>query len=194
MSDDLLSKYEEFYSIAESVPVTVIPCAESFSLPSYEEFEQEIPEVFRLANDIRTVDQNSALALRGLGDIAKVIQDVLHQQNTKLNLLLGYVLSKEDQESHRFLTLEFGGGGFKFKASKGAFELGDIAQVKLFLRDIAAAVYGYGEIAQVEADHEHDLVTVAFTLIREDDQELIVRASLHAQSRLLKKRAESRKG
>ncbi|CUS49317.1 MAG: hypothetical protein HLUCCO02_04705 [Idiomarinaceae bacterium HL-53] len=196
MSDNALSRYQEFYSIAEAVPVSVIPCAQNFTLPSYEAFENEIPEVFRLANDIRTVDQNSAQALRGLGEIAKVIQDVLHQQNTKLNLLLGYVLSKEDQESHRFLTLEYGGGGFKFTAPLAEFAVGQIVQVKLFLREIAAAIYGYAEIAEVEpsSSAESEAVTAAFTLVREDDQELIVRASLHAQSRLLKKRSESRKG
>ncbi|RTE86939.1 MULTISPECIES: PilZ domain-containing protein [Gammaproteobacteria] len=194
MSDSALARYQEFYCIAEAVPVSVIPVTAEQVPDSFEVFESEVPEVFRLANDIRAVDQNSAQALRGLGDIAKVIQDVLHQQNTKLNLLLGYVLSREDDSDHRFQTLEYGGGGFKIEAPANSFKEGDLAQVKLFLRDIAAAVYAYAEVAEVTASGEQQQVTLAFNLIREDDQEIIVRASLHAQSRLLKKRAEDRKG
>lgn len=194
MSNDALARYQEFYCIAEAVPVSVIPVAESQIPEDFETFESEVPEVFRLANDIRAVDQSSAQALRGLGDIARVIQDVLHQQNTKLNLLLGYVLSREDEHDHRFKTTEYGGGGFQFKTEKDSFQLGQFAQVKLFLRDIAAAVYAYAEVAAVESEDSQDKVTMVFTFIREDDQEIIVRASLHAQSRLLKKRAEERKG
>ncbi|MCC5856241.1 MAG: PilZ domain-containing protein [Idiomarina sp.] len=187
-----LERYQEYYAIQEPVPLSVIPMPADFTLPEWDDFEQEIPEVFRLANDIRTVDLNTSRALRGLGDFAEILNDILHQQNTKLNLLLGYILSREDDAEHRYTTLEYGGGGVRFIDEDSALELGTNVQVKLFLRDIAAAVYAYADVAAIETTDEGTLITAAFTRIRDDDREIIVRASLHAQSRLLKKRAEER--
>ena len=55
----------------------------------------------------------------------------------------------------------------------------------------ASAVYCYTEVVAVEKkDNEHYQYTMLFTSIRTTDQELVVRASLHAQTRQLKKRQE----
>ena len=55
----------------------------------------------------------------------------------------------------------------------------------------ASAVYCYTEVVAIEKqDNDHYQYTVLFTSIRNTDQELIVRASLHAQTRQLKKRQE----
>ena len=45
-------------------------------------------------------------------------------------------------------------------------------------------------MAVEKQDSEHYQYTMLFTAIRTTDQELIVRASLHAQTRQLKKRQE----
>ena len=187
-----LERYQEYYTIPEAVPLTVTPLDANFQLPDWDTFEAEIPEVFRLANDIRTIDLNAAASLRGLGPLAEPLMALLNQQNTKLNLLLGYVLSREDSPDERYLSTEYGGGGVRYLHDDSELELGQAVQLKLFLREIAAAIYAYADVAEIKDTEKGRLITLAFTRIRDDDREIIVRASLQAQTRLLKKRAEER--
>lgn len=187
-----LERYQEYYAIPEAVPLTVTPLDANFQLPDWDTFEAEIPEVFRLANDIRTIDLNAAASLRGLGPLAEPLMTLLNQQNTKLNLLLGYVLSREDSPDERYLSTEYGGGGVRYLHDDSELELGQAVQLKLFLREIAAAIYAYADVAEIKDTEKGRLITLAFTRIRDDDREIIVRASLQAQTRLLKKRAEER--
>jgi len=65
---------------------------------------------------------------------------------------------------------------------------------KLFLQHEASAVYCYSEVVAIEKqDNEHYQYTLLFVSIRDSDQELVVRASLHAQTRQLKKRQQLEK-
>jgi len=55
-------------------------------------------------------------------------------------------------------------------------------------------VYCYSEVVAIEKqDNEHYQYTLLFVSIRDSDQELVVRASLHAQTRQLKKRQQLEK-
>jgi len=188
-----LERYQEYYAIRDVVALTVTPLANNVELPDESDFIAEIPEVFRLANDIRNVDLNAVASLRGLGALAEPLMTLLNQQNTKLNLLLGYVLSREDTPDARHQSYEYGGGGVRYLDNNSALQLGQHVKLKIFLREIAAAIYAYADVAAIDSTANGDtLITLAFTRIRDDDREILVRASLQAQTKLLKKRAEER--
>lgn len=199
MSDNQLTaleQYKEYYSIPDVVPMNVLPIPEQQTIPNWDAFEQEIPDVFRLASELHTTDSAAIVALRHLGDIAEMIVQVLQQQNAKLNLLLGYVLRNEDNPEFRQHSIEFGGGGVRYIDNETLLKVGQQTQLKLFLHKAAhnstAAIYSYAEVANIETTPQGQAITLAFSRIRDDDREIMVRASLHAQSRLLKKRAEER--
>ncbi|RUO44397.1 hypothetical protein CWE15_04275 [Aliidiomarina taiwanensis] len=191
-----LERFNEYYSIQDSLPMTVCALPDSQTTPTWEAFEQEVPDVFKLASELHSFDTETHNALRRLGELGELIHTILHQQNTKLNALLGYVLRNEDHPEQRQSTLAFGAGGVQYMDNQATFELGQPLLLKLFIpastQHSMAAIYSYAEVAAIEESDQGRIITLAFTRIREDDRELLVRASLHAQTRLLKKRAENR--
>lgn len=191
-----LERYQEYYSIADVVPMNVHLLPPQQALPDWDTFSQEIPDVFRLASELHSADTSSTAALRHMGEAAELIAQVLQQQNIKLNLLLGYVLRNEDRPEQRQHTLELGGGGVRYLNHDSELVLGQQVQLKLFLtsalHSLAAAIYAYAEVAAIENTDKGQIITLSFSRILDSDREIIVRASLHAQSRLLKKRAEER--
>ncbi|MCO4320402.1 PilZ domain-containing protein [Aliidiomarina quisquiliarum] len=191
-----LERYQEYYSIADVVPINVQPLALQQALPDWDTFNQEIPDVFRLASELHSAETSSMAALRHMGEAAELIAQVIQQQNRKLNLLLGYVLRNEDHPEQRQQTIELGGGGVRYLNHNSELVVGQQVQLKLFLTSAqhsqAAAIYAYAEVAALEATEKGQLVTLAFSRILDSDREIIVRASLHAQTRLLKKRAQER--
>ncbi len=199
MSDNQLTaleRYQEYYSIPDVVPMNVLPIPQQQPIPDWDAFEQEIPDVFRFASELHSADTATAAALRHLGDVAELIVQVLQQQNNKLNLLLGYVLRNEDDAQLRQHSIEFGGGGVRYIDNESTLVVGQQVQLKLFLytsaNNISAAIYAYAEVATIESTPQGQVITLVFTRILDDDREVIVRASLHAQTRLLKKRAAER--
>lgn len=191
-----LERFNEYYSIQDSLPMTVCALAGTQTLPSWEQFEHEMPEVFRLAAELHSFDTDTHKALRRLGEVGELMQHILQQQNNKLNTLLGYVLRNEDDPEHRQTTVAFGAGGVCYRDDKTPLELGQNLLLKLFIpaspQQSMAAIYTYAEVAALESNEQGRLITLSFTRIREGDRELLIRASLQAQSRLLKKQAESR--
>ena len=71
------------------------------------------------------------------------------------------------------------------------YELGQTFRTKLFLQHEASAIYCYTELVAIEkCDDDKYQYTLLFTAIRDADQDLVVRAALHAQTRQLKKRQQ----
>ena len=105
---------------------------------------------------------------------------------------MSHILASEQPEDNAMYCDSYGGGGVKFTTDK-EYSLGQSFRTKLFLQYEASAVYCYSEVIAVDKlDDNKFQYTLLYTAIRDSDQELIVRASLHAQTRQLKKRqAES---
>lgn len=196
-SAEALLQYEEYYAIRERLDINVVPLPQPQTLPSEDDFTAHVPEVFRLASELQIVDAVALAQLRNLGDAAKVISDLLNQQNRKLNALLGYLLRREDQPEQRKTAFEYGGAGVGFY-SQTPYPVGELIELKLFMPAESAALYTIAEVIRcqpTEQTNEGDdcfQVTALFQRITDEDRELMVKASLHAQSRLLKKRANER--
>ena len=104
------------------------------------------------------------------------------------------MLRNEDDAAHRFSGKEYGGGGIRV-VSDAQLEVGQIFQAKLFFKQEALAIYCYTRLESSEPLDNSDqfLCTLSFERIREEDKELLIRASLHAQSRQLKERSKQRR-
>lgn len=181
----------EYFQIDYLANASIIPVA---NLPEQDDFEQNTPLLFRLASEIATLEQSALRPLRHLGDVANELHNYLKIQSRKIDLMMSYILSQEDGDDVRYRTAKLGGGGFSFHSQK-QFQLGDLAQVKLFLHEEAAAIYCFAEVVKIErlskANAESDeayLNHMLFRRIRDEDRETLVRASLHAQTKQLKKR------
>ena len=105
--------------------------------------------------------------------------------------MMSFILHQQDEPDHRFSTIKLGGGGVIIK-SPTAMEIGSQAELKLFLDTEAAAIFCYGEVITCENVEDSYHIAFVFNSIREQDQELLVRASLHLQTQQLKKRAQDK--
>ncbi|MDP7591092.1 MAG: PilZ domain-containing protein [Litorilituus sp.] len=178
-----LIKYHEFFSIKSKFSINILPIDEKNS-QSYEHFIACMPTPFKMANDISTIDQSALRPLQSLSGVASQLVEFLNHQSEKINLLMGYILSQQDEEQNRFQGVEFGGGGLSFLASN-IFDIGQFLEMKIFLLAENCAVYCYGEIIEITPKGEHYHHKAIFHFIREDDREVLVRTSLHEQSKQL---------
>ena len=187
-----LTQFNEFFSIEHPFSVN-ISLIDSNKIPDNKTFIQQIPLPFKIASDIVTLDQTALKPLQNIGNSANQLVEYLHHQTKKIDLLVGYIISQQDNEQQRFQGIKFGGGGIIFKTTQH-FNLGDILELKIFLQNNTYAVYCIGEIIEyLDAEEKEEKTTklypkqykVVFHLIREEDREALVRNSLHEQSKQL---------
>lgn len=185
-----LTKYNEFFSIEHNFSINILPL-ELTEVTNFEQFLVSMPTPFKMASDIKSIDQSALRPLQALSGITGQLVEFLNHQSAKIDLLIGYILSQQDEEEHRYQGIKFGGGGLLFTANK-AFKLAQLLEMKIFLLNQNCAVYCYGEIIEIEQEQESYLHKVIFHFIREEDREILVRNSLHEQSKQLQKLAQLR--
>lgn len=181
-------QFHEFFTIKHNIKVNLKPLSEEFQLPDHDVLVEHMPYAFRIAGEISSLETQALRPLRHLGEHASELAQFLSHQSRKIDLMMSYILQQQDEDDFRYETFEFGGGGVTI-VSKKAMELGLRSELKLFLLEEAAAVFCFAEVI---ACHERDgkyHISLIFTRIREEDQELLVRASLHQQTLQLRKRA-----
>ncbi|MFQ2198204.1 PilZ domain-containing protein [Aeromonas hydrophila] len=187
---------EQFFSVTHATPVNVIPMPGDFHLPSLEALEAELPEPFRIASAITSIDMVTSRLIRNQNDSMHDLVEIINQQSRKIDMIMGYVLSVQDHPEHRFHTLSFGAGQLTYLHPRQGHgevpHLHQIVRLKIFLREEASAIYCYGQVKQLEPSEHGTHVMLDYVRIREDDRELLVRASLHIQSKQLKLRAQDR--
>lgn len=163
-----------------------------FELPDFTTFEQEIPETFKISDVIAQLDSSNARSIRQMSDDLSYLVDVINQQSKKINLLMAHILLQEDSPEDRSHTYSYGGSHLSYIH---ATQLPDqtLVRLKIFLYEEASAVYCYGRVTHCEPWHNNNyLIHMEYELIRDPDRELLIRASIHEQSRQLKIRAEKK--
>lgn len=183
------AQFDEFFLMAHPIRVNVKQLPTQAALPSEEELELSMPYAFRLASELATIEAQALRPLRNLGEHASDLVDYLQHQARKIDLMMSYILQQQDDLSQRLQAVKFGGAGLIVDDDK-PWDIGAFAELKLFLQEEAAAIFCYGEViaCQQQADSYH--ISFLFARIREQDQELLVRASLHLQAQQLKRRSQ----
>lgn len=188
--DQKLEQFNEFFTIEHefSVSVTLLSKDKTYD---YQSFINNMPTPFKMASDMATLDQAALRPLQALSGVAGQLVDYLNHQAHKIDLLMGYILSQQVEEESHYQGVSFGGGGVTF-SSENAFNMADYVELKIFIQDDNCAVYCYGEIIEVSQNEDKPLYKVIFHFIRDEDREILVRASLHKQSEQLKALSKKR--
>lgn len=153
---------------------------------SMAEFESNMPYAFRIASELSEIESQALKPLRSMGDKLDELVTYLQLQARKIDLMMSYILIQQDDEQYRAQAVKFGGGGLVV-AQKNSVDVGQIAELKVFLEQEAAAVYCLGEVIEVVLIDDLYHISYVYTHIRDQDQELLVRASLHLQTSQLRK-------
>ena len=178
-------QFESFFLINHPTKVNVTIVDKQQAMQSLEEFERNMPYAFKIASELSEIESQALKPLRSMGDKLEGLVNYLQLQSRKIDLMMSYILIQQDDEDKRAEALKFGGGGIIVE-HVASVELGSVAEVKVFLEQEAAAIYCLAEAINVEAVDDLYHVSYVYTHIRDQDQELLVRASLHLQTSQLR--------
>ncbi|HAS64041.1 MAG TPA: PilZ domain-containing protein [Vibrio sp.] len=183
---------QEYFTVHHQMTVNVEPLASDFAYPTFALFEDEIPAPFLVASEFSSLDQlNDAARAELKSNDFKHVINLLDTQNAKLNLLLTFMLSQQDDATFRHQTISFGASQLNYHAAQ-PLNVGQKVRVKLFLDHPAAAIYCYGSVFNCTNEDEQYTISVKYDLLRDLDQDLLIKAALYQQQKLLRQRSLNR--
>ncbi len=183
---------QEYFTVHHNLTINVESLGVDFALPTEEIFTSEIPTPFIVASEFSKLDtlaDNARLELKNK-ELKHVIE-LLDTQNTKLNLLLSFMLSQQDDATTRFQTTQFGASQLSYHAA-AALEPNQLVRAKLFLDHPAAAIYCYAEVVECVSSEHGFFITLKYKMLRDTDQDLLIKAALYQQQKLLRQRSMER--
>ncbi|MBY6188416.1 PilZ domain-containing protein [Marinobacter hydrocarbonoclasticus] len=151
-----------------------------------------MPKAFALMAQVTDLEGHCLPLLKGLEKHAKALAEYLSIQSQKIDLVLQQQLAQDPNAHYRGRGHQFGGSGVSVILDQPV-DVGQALSLRLFLPHAQVAVFAHGEVSQVTELAEGMQVAIAFTAIRESDQDRLVRASLQIQQKLLRERAERRR-
>jgi hypothetical protein len=185
-------QFDEFFMIKYDIPVNMRLLEEDFVLPEIDDLHQHMPYEFQIASELSGIDTKALRPLRRLGEHAVELAEFLNHQSRKIDLMMSLILQQHSKHEQSFHSLKFGGGGIVLD-SKNALSISAKIELKLFLREEAAAIFCFAEVIACKPVDDTYHVSLIFTRIREEDQDLLVKASLHLQAAKLRKRKNQEK-
>ena len=180
-------QFHEFFSITHTIKVSMQPLDASFVLPDVDSLVDHMPYAFQVASQAAELDIKALRPLRNLGSQASELLDFLNHQSRKIDLMMSLILIKEEDPSLAYESYKFGGGGVILLCPE-PMDIGQRVELKLFIKEESSAIFCYAEVITCQTQDDQYHVSLIFTRIREQDQDLLVRASLHLQQANLKKR------
>ncbi|MFC0049922.1 PilZ domain-containing protein [Rheinheimera tilapiae] len=185
----LKDQYNDYFIIEHDIRINVKPFNDEE--PDDHGFERLIPEPFLMAGEQVMLEQSALKSLNRLGDLAEELAVYLRIQARKIDSMMRYILLMQDDPQHRCFSHSYGGSALCFD-HETAFAEGQLLEVKMFLEHNDGAVFTLVRVIGVEPVGDKFRIRSTYTRLRDQDRELIVRASLHQQSRQLKRKAEQR--
>jgi len=191
MTEQDQSLFKEYFQLTYAIPVNIQTGGDWSTLPTEQQFENDIPTPYKVASEMKGLEQTMLRPLRTLGDVIEPLADYLKAQSRKIDLMMNYILQSQDDNDIKLDTLSFGGGGFVLETDQ-TFALESWVKCKLFFNDDAAAVFCYAKVCQQIETESGYKYTFVFHRIRDEDREIVVRASLHLQSKQLLKKTQNK--
>jgi len=160
-------------------------------IPTLAEFSAMVPAPFKLASHLNSIDAQALRPLRSIGENAHDLAEFLNLQSQKIDLVMNYVLTLGTDGQQRLAGTKFGGSNITFLSSE-LIELDRLVQLRIFIEDNNCAIFCVARVCETVIFGQQHETTVEIMVIEDDDQEQLVRTSLHVQSNQLKERADQR--
>ncbi|MCU7842962.1 MAG: PilZ domain-containing protein [Candidatus Thiodiazotropha sp. (ex Monitilora ramsayi)] len=183
----------EFFRIDDSVQVSyhTIPASE---LPaSIDDRLQN--DRFSVMTRMQVISQHLSASLHRIEQRDPDVADYLKALDEKINLLGQSFLAEEsDLLGQPSRSVNLSAGGLAMDIAE-PLAIGDHIEIKLLLLPSYTGVLAYGEVVGLEASQEADSdyphhVRINFTLIRDTDQEALIRHIMRRQGEMLRQRRE----
>lgn len=177
-----------YFLVEHPLSLNVEELNENEQIPNDTDFDIEIPAPFRMASDLANIESHSLQPLKLNNETTQALWCYLEAQNLKINTLLTYVLSQQDDPKLHFQSHAFSAGKCLLKSTQHTFFMDQDVRLKIFIPEESAAIYCYARVSNIK----QDIVELTYQQIREEDRELLIRTTLHIQSKQLKIRAQQR--
>ncbi|MCL1077572.1 hypothetical protein D5R81_06385 [Parashewanella spongiae] len=183
-----------YFSVPHSFKAFLTLWPKDQGLPTENELQGLQSIGLQLLSEVKNVESNCLMQLRQLESDTKSVVDYLKLQSKKIDLILQYVLESEPQDGEPALGLKFGGGGIEVLTDFSA-QIGQHYKSTVFIRDELIALLAITSVDDCQP-HPNEankwVLTLSFQQIIEADVELLVKASLSVQQKMLKKRSQNR--
>ncbi|MGJ8679952.1 PilZ domain-containing protein [Paraglaciecola sp.] len=189
--DQKHDQFSEFFMIKHDIPVNLRVMNSHFELPAIDELHNHMPYTFQVASELADIETKALRPLRNLGEHASELAEFLNHQSRKIDLMMSLILQQQADPEERFHSTQFGGGGITVQ-TQSEIQTSATVELRIFLREEASAIFCYGEVISCKQIEDKYHTSLIFTRIREEDQDLLVKASLHLQAASLRKRNKTK--
>ena len=183
--------YQEFFTLPLNLNVNLTPFALDEKIPNEMEFLAEMPYSFKLATQVNSIEADSLRAVGSLSNQSEELFNFLKLQSQKIDLIMSYIVMQEDDQEQRYITKEFGAGGFSINLNQD-WHIDQVFRLKIFMPEEASAVYCYVEIVEKKPFEQGFEYKFVYSQIHDEDREILVRTALHQQSKHLRKLAQEK--
>ncbi|WP_413698755.1 hypothetical protein ACLKMH_14240 [Psychromonas sp. KJ10-10] len=112
---------DQYFIVEHQLSINVEALDDNEKIPDDASFEAEIPAPFRMASDLANIDSHSLQPLKLNNETTQALWGYLQAQNLKINTLLTYVLSQQDDKAFHFKTTAFSAGNCLFEHKQAPF-------------------------------------------------------------------------
>lgn len=187
------STKEKLFAVPYVANVSLELLENNFVLPDYDDFVSEIPDILRITGGLANLDTSFLKELREEGFVYYELGRKINEQNDKINMILGYILSTSEDISIRHYSKYISGNEVVVETDRNDLEIGRYLRIRLYLLEFYLSIYCYGKISKIEETEEgKSLVYVDLVLIREEDMDNLVSATFKIQSKQLKNRNQKK--
>ncbi len=188
----MIDESSTYFSVPHKFKAFIKVWPKNTDLPNLDQLYELQSVGLQLLSEVKAIESSSLIQLRALESDAKAVVDYLKLQSKKIDLILQYVLESEHQDGTQIKGTKFGGGGIEVITSN-ALEVGEHFEVTIFIRDELVAVLAIATVTAVTpTEDEHWKAELNFSRILEADIEILVKASLGVQQKMLKARTNRR--
>lgn len=181
--------FATFFMLEHPVNINLSWLASAHPTPDMTLLQRTIPDAFAIANEAADLKISALRPIPSLGEQGEKLMAYLILQSRKMDILFATILQQQDNPDDRHHAHKFGAAGCVVNLAK-PIEIGRFARLKLFIPEETAAVFCYAEVISCDLLPDLDVyqVSLLYTVIRELDQEVLVRCSMHLQTQQLKAR------
>ncbi len=181
--------FATFFMLEHTVNINLAWLALDHAKPDMILLQQTMPDAFAIANEAADLKNSALRPIPSLGEQGEKLMTYLNLQSRKIDILFTTILQQQDDPTERHQTHKFGAAGCVVQLAQ-PIEVGRFARLKMFIPEEAAAVFCYAEVISCDLLPDLDVyeVSLLYTVIRELDQEVLVRCTMHLQTQQLKAR------
>lgn len=190
--DKMTDERREFFRIDDSIQVSY-RVIESAELPATIDDQRLQNDRFTVMTRLHAISQRLSSSFHRIEQRDPDMAEYLKALDEKIDLLgKSFLAEEEGMLGQPSRSVNLSAGGLAMDVSE-VLTVGDLVEIKLLLLPAYTGVVAFGEVVDVAASQNRDVeypyhVRINFTLIRDSDQDALIRHIMRRQGEMLRHR------